>query len=173
MVLGGEPARRRLGRATAAQRLGFRQYSREDSEQAQQARFESSRDHRTRTDRSPAIGLRSCSSGSVRQAVLLSPITGERSVLARWSREDSKRARRARFESSRKDIREVSRKQGSGLCLQRGELELIRELPLPLSFPPSYRPRGVTCRSLVLLRQMFHCLPYVSALSPCLRQGNR
>ena len=102
MVLGGEPARRRLGRATAAQRLGFRQYSREDSERAQRARFESSRDHRTRTDRSPAIGLRSCPSGSVRQAVLLSPITGERSVIARWSREDSERARRARYRPTMK-----------------------------------------------------------------------
>ena len=57
MVLGGEPARRRLGRATAAQRLGFRQYSREDSERARRARSESSRDHRARTDRSPVIGL--------------------------------------------------------------------------------------------------------------------
>ena len=56
---GGEPARRRLGRATAAQRLGFRQYSREDSERARRARFESSRDHRARTDRSPVIGLSS------------------------------------------------------------------------------------------------------------------
>ena len=52
-------SRRRLGRATAAQRLGFRQYSREDSERARQARFESSRDHRARTDRSPVIGLSS------------------------------------------------------------------------------------------------------------------
>ena len=42
-------------------------------------------------------------------AVLLSPITGERSVLARWSREDSKRARRARSESSREYCRKPNR----------------------------------------------------------------
>ena len=55
MVLGGEPARRRLGRATADQRLGFGQHLREDSGRAQQARSESSRNHPTKTDRSPAI----------------------------------------------------------------------------------------------------------------------
>ena len=49
------PARRRLGRATADQRLGFGQHLREDSGRAQQARSESSRNHPTKTDRSPAI----------------------------------------------------------------------------------------------------------------------
>ena len=93
MVLGGEPARRRLGRATAAQRLGFRQYSREDSERARRARFESSRDHRARTDRSPVIGLSSTACRTLPEEQLLRPIAGERSVLVRWSREDSKRAR--------------------------------------------------------------------------------
>ena len=90
---GGEPARRRLGRATAAQRLGFRQYSREDSERARRARFESSRDHRARTDRSPVIGLSSTACRTLPEEQLLRPIAGERSVLVRWSREDSKRAR--------------------------------------------------------------------------------
>ena len=86
-------SRRRLGRATAAQRLGFRQYSREDSERARRARFESSRDHRARTDRSPVIGLSSTACRTLPEEQLLRPIAGERSVLVRWSREDSKRAR--------------------------------------------------------------------------------
>ena len=81
---GGEPARRRLGRATAAQRLGFRQYSREDSERAQRARFESSRDHRARTDRSPVIGLSSTACRTLPEEQLLRPIAGERSLLVRW-----------------------------------------------------------------------------------------
>ena len=80
---GGEPARRRLGRATAAQRLGFRQYSREDSERARQARFESSRDHRTRTNRSPVIGLSSTACRTLPEEQLLRPIAGERSVLVK------------------------------------------------------------------------------------------
>ena len=109
MVLGGEPARRRLGRATAAQRLGFRQYSREDSERAQQARFESSRDHRTRTNRSPVIGLSSTACRTLPEEQLLRPIAGERSLLVRWSREDSKRACRARSESPREYCRKPNR----------------------------------------------------------------
>ena len=106
---GGEPARRRLGRATAAQRLGFRQYSREDSERARQARFESSRDHRTRTNRSPVIGLSSTACRTLPEEQLLRPIAGERSLLVRWSREDSKRACRARSESSREYCRKPNR----------------------------------------------------------------
>ena len=46
---------------------------------------------------------------SLRQAVLLSPITGERSLLVRWSREDSQRACRAHSESSREYCRKPNR----------------------------------------------------------------
>ena len=92
MVAGGEPARRRLGRATVAELLRLRHHSRRDSERADQARSESLRNLLASTNRSPAIGLRSCSSGTVRQALHLSPIAGERLVLVRWLREDSRRA---------------------------------------------------------------------------------
>ena len=90
--LGGEPARRRLGRATVAELLRLRHHSRRDSERADQARSESLRNLLASTNRSPAIGLRSCSSGTVRQPLHLSPIAGERLVLVQWLREDSRRA---------------------------------------------------------------------------------
>ena len=92
MVAGGEPARRRLGRATVAELLRLRHHSRRDSERADQARSESLRNLLASTNRSPAIGLRSCSSGTVRQPLHLSPIAGERLVLVQWLREDSRRA---------------------------------------------------------------------------------
>ena len=88
----GEPARWRLGRATAAQRLGFRQHLREDSGRAQQARLESSRNHCTKTNRSPAIGLRCRGCRTVPEEQLLRPIAGERLVLAKRLRRDSERA---------------------------------------------------------------------------------
>ena len=78
--LGGEPARRRLGRATVAELLRLRHHSRRDSERADQARSESLRNLLASTNRSPAIGLRSCSSGTVRQPLHLSPIDRGRAI---------------------------------------------------------------------------------------------
>ena len=122
--------------ATAAQRLSFRQYSREDSERARRARFESSRDHRARTDRSPVIGLSSTACRTLPEEQLLRPIAGERSVLVQWSREDSERARRVRSESSREYCRKPNRWAAVARPRRRPTSRLATKAPssCPLSF---------------------------------------
>ena len=129
---GGEPARWRLGRATAAQRLGFRQHRREDSGRAQQARLESSRNHRTKTNRSPAIGLRCRACRTVPEEHLLRPIVGEQLVLAKRSRENSGRAQQARLESSRNHCTKTNRSPAIGLrcraCRTVPEDQLLRPI---------------------------------------------
>jgi hypothetical protein len=81
-----------LLRPIVGEQLVLAKRSRENSGRAQQARLESSRNHCTKTNRSPAIGLRCRGCRTVPEEQLLRPIAGERLVLAKRLREDSRRA---------------------------------------------------------------------------------
>ena len=81
-----------LLRPIVGEQLVLAKRSRENSGRAQQARLESSRNHCTKTNRSPAIGLRCRGCRTVPEEQLLRPIAGERLVLAKRLRRDSERA---------------------------------------------------------------------------------